>query len=103
MYALEQLPDEVNKSYSDLMKALNDRYRDKRPPSSYITKLEIRKLRLKESPSRYVSDIPYLVFKGYPTVDAATRDAIGLQLFLKGTNRSEHGSDAGNEGDVIFR
>ena len=83
-YALKQLPEDISSSYSMLLKALGERFKDDRPASSYISELDNKKLGVKESASEYVSNIQYLVFKGYPTADVATREAIGVRQFLKG-------------------
>ena len=83
-YAFQQLTPDVVNSFELLKLALDARFVEKRTTASYLAQLESCKLQPKEKLFEYVADIKRLVIKGYPTADLQTRDAIGLQHFLKG-------------------
>lgn len=70
--------------FSQLEKALEARYKEKRTSSSYVAELENRRMQVKEKLADYVADIKRLVIKGYPTADAQTREKINVRHFLKG-------------------
>ena len=82
-YAFGQLPPEALQDFTQLEKALEARYKEKRTSSSYLAELENRKLQPKEKLADYVVDIKKLVIKGYPTADAQTREKINVRHFLK--------------------
>lgn len=94
-YAFGQLPPEALRDFTQLEKALEARYKEKRTSSSYLAELENRKLQLKEKLADYVADIKKLVIKGYPTADAQTREKINVRHFLKGLTDQQMGVSVG--------
>ena len=83
-YAFGQLPQDKLADFSQLEKALEARYKEKRTSSSYVAELENRRMQIKEKLADYVADIKRLVIKGYPTADGQTREKINVRHFLKG-------------------
>lgn len=83
-YAFGQLPQDTLGDFSQLERALEARYKEKRTSSSYVAELENRRMQTKEKLADYVADIKRLVIKGYPTADAQTREKINVRHFLKG-------------------
>ena len=83
-YVYCQIPYEKAMVYGDLVQALESRFQDRRPPSSYLRQLEGRRLQPNEDVSSFIASIRELVIKGYPTADQATRETIELRHFLKG-------------------
>ena len=81
-YAFCQLGGEITRSYILLVGALESRFKEQRPISSYLTEVGNRKLRPSEDIGQYIADLRRLVVKGYPTADEATRDAIVLHHFV---------------------
>ena len=82
-YAFGQLPPEALQEFTQLEKALEARYKEKRTSSTYLAEQENRKLQPKEKLADYVADMKKLVIKGYPTADAQTREKINVRHFLK--------------------
>ena len=72
------------KTHLATIRALEARYKEKRTSSSYVAKLENRRMQPKEKLAHYVADIKRLVMKGYPTADSQTREKINVRYFLKG-------------------
>ena len=83
-YAFGQLPQDTLGNYTELERALEARYKEKRTSSSYVAELENRRMQPKEKLADYVADIKRLVIKGYPTADSQTREKINVRHFLKG-------------------
>ena len=88
-YVYCQIPYEKAMVYGDLVQALESRFQDRRPPSSYLRQLEGRRLQPNEDVSSFIASIRELVIKGYPTADQATRETIELRHFLKGLPNPE--------------
>ena len=81
--------------FTQLEKALEARYKEKRTSSSYLAELENRKLQPKEKLADYVADMKKLVIKCYPTADAQTREKINVRHFLKGLIEQQMGVSVG--------
>lgn len=94
-YAFGQLPPEALLDFTQLEKALEARYKEKRTSSSYLAELENRRWQPKEKLADYVADIKKLVIKGYPTADAQTREKINVRHFLKGLTDQQMGVSVG--------
>ena len=94
-YAFGQLPPEALQDFTQLEKALEARYKEKRTSSSYLAEQENRKLQSKEKLADYVAGMKKLVIKGYPTADAQTREKINVRHFLKGLTDQEMGVSVG--------
>ena len=83
-YAFSYLPNEALQSFDVLVAALEVRFKDRSPVTSYLAQLEARKLQPREKVSEFLADIRRLVLKSYPTADDRTRETIGVRHFLKG-------------------
>ena len=81
--------------FTQLEKALEARYKEKRTSSSYLAEQENRKLQPKEKLADYVADMKKLVIKGYPSADAQTREKIDVRHFLKGLTDQQMGVSVG--------
>ena len=94
-YAFGQLPPEALQDFTQLEKALEACYKEKRTSSLYLAELENRKLQPKEKLADYVADMKKLVIKEYPTADAQTREKINVRHFLKGLTDQQMGASVG--------
>ena len=83
-YAFGFLPNESLQSFDVLVAALELRFKDRSPVTSYLAQLEVRKLQPREKVSEFLADIRRLVLRSYPTADDRTRETIGVRHFLKG-------------------
>ena len=83
-YAFGYLPSESLQSFNALVAALEVRFKERSPMTSYLAQLEGRKLQPREKVSEFLADIRKLVYKSYPTADDRTRETIGVRHFLKG-------------------
>ena len=83
-YAFGFLPNESLQSFELLVAALELRFKDRSPVTSYLAQLEVRKLQPREKVSEFLADIRRLVLRSYPTADDRTRETIGVRHFLKG-------------------
>ena len=83
-YVYSALPPETLNSTEQLERALEDRFSEKKSANTYLAALEQRKLGPKETMTEYAVDIRRLTMRGFPTADAATREAIELRHFIRG-------------------
>ena len=83
-YAFGQLPPEAASSFDALKCALETRFKERRPPTSYLAELEATTLQSSEDTSVYIASLRRLVIKAYPTADEVTRETIVLRHFLRG-------------------
>ena len=79
-YAFGYLPSGSLQSFNALVAALEVRFKERSPMTSYLAQLEGRKLQSREKVSEFLK----LVYKSYPPADDGTRETIGVHHFLKG-------------------
>lgn len=83
-YIFRTQPESVVASFSSLQDALANRFAERANPTSFVSKLEARKLLPTESIAEYIADLQKFVLRGFPTADEATREQIALRQFFRG-------------------